>query len=508
MTAASPPSEKVLWRWSAALVGLAWALQLYAIWAPAYPPLTDLSNHLARHYLEYLHLAGRELPPNYAIDYRILPNLGGDLVIPPLMMVLSPAAACKLFLSLAVLLYWLGPALFLFECCGRKPQALAAAVFLLPWSFTGHLFWGFANHYSGYGLAFLVLAHHLWLSRQERIAWPGLLVHALLVAGLFLWHLYPWALYGVMLACHLTATVARRGNLLSPFWTRLRRAFLLALPALPALLLWLYHMLHNRPVPGPSVYFWGGWERKQDLATDFFAAYDDTIDRIVFGLWLAALGVCFGLAVIRKFVVSWLHLAAAVLLVLFLVLPGQMGLASDLDARLLPAILVCLVGTLGFVTPRFFRVAALLLAVCLVLRCGSVASAWNQLSAQLEGHAAGFAVLERHSRVLPIALLPELSPRYPGVHFVCWAVIEKEVFVPVLFCLPDQHMLRIAPGYLTASESFDDFYFWDEYEGDEEKIRGRYDYLWLYNPLGKRARVPPSFTRIYSRDGVEVWRIP
>ena len=37
---------------------------------------------MARHYLEARWLSGQELPPFYDIDYRILPNLGGDLTVP------------------------------------------------------------------------------------------------------------------------------------------------------------------------------------------------------------------------------------------------------------------------------------------------------------------------------------------------------------------------------------------------------------------------------------------
>src|SRR5262245_5730125 len=116
-------SRASYWCFGLALVLLAWALQVYALWSRNYVPLVDLPNHMARHHLEYVKLSGGDLPPFYEVEYRVLPNLGGDLMVPLLMTVLEPATACKLFLTLSVLLYWLGPALFILQHGGYRPPA-------------------------------------------------------------------------------------------------------------------------------------------------------------------------------------------------------------------------------------------------------------------------------------------------------------------------------------------------------------------------------------------------
>jgi hypothetical protein len=221
------------WPYIVALVALAWTLQLYAIWLPTYVPLLDLPNHMARHYLEYLFLTGRELPPYYEIRYRIVPNLGGDLVVPALLLFFDALTASKLFLTGSVIVFWLGPTVFMLQHSGCFAWALITSLFLLPMNFNVQFMHGYLNSYSGLGLAFLALAHHLWLSKQRNPQSGQLLLHAGLATALFFWHLAARGVYGVILGCHLFAMSIRcwlrDGNL----GACIRRAFLLGLPTIP-----------------------------------------------------------------------------------------------------------------------------------------------------------------------------------------------------------------------------------------------------------------------------------
>ena len=69
-----------LWCWS--LAGLTFLVQAYLILSQEFVPLYDLPNHMARHYLEALALAGEPLPPFYDIHYQVLPNLGATWCCP------------------------------------------------------------------------------------------------------------------------------------------------------------------------------------------------------------------------------------------------------------------------------------------------------------------------------------------------------------------------------------------------------------------------------------------
>src|SRR5262249_10586711 len=72
-----PVTEPIkFWKYGLLLVAVAWSLQAFAIWSSPYPPLIDLPNHMARHYLEAIKLSGGDVGPYYDIEYRLLPNLG------------------------------------------------------------------------------------------------------------------------------------------------------------------------------------------------------------------------------------------------------------------------------------------------------------------------------------------------------------------------------------------------------------------------------------------------
>jgi hypothetical protein len=190
-----------------------------------------------------------------------------------------------------------------------------------------------------------------------------------------------------------------------------------------------------------------------------------------------------------------------VLAFLYLLLPLQLGTTSDVDSRLLPAIVVCLLVWLSAFPVHRYRVAVVLLATCLVLRYGSVVHAWSGLAERLDAHHEAFALLPKESRVLPV-VTTELVKTNPEAHFLCWGVTQRDIFVPTLFHLKDQHTLGLsAPGWLCAPSDDGSF------DLRAESVRRQYDYVWVYNPEAQVIRVPERFAKIYSRRGLTMWRV-
>ena len=105
-------------------------------------------------------------------------------------------------------------------------------------------------------------------------------------------------------------------------------------------------------------------------------------------------------------------------------------------------------------------------------------------------------------------LLPEQSKNYPEYHFAAWAVPSRGAFLPTLFAQPDQQPLRIVPPYAFAAGLPKDCNGPDVCTLREAALRDKYDYVWLYNPLGKAVRAPASFARVFSEGAVTVWRVP
>lgn len=507
LTANSPVRRNAMLPWwvAFALVALTWGLELYALWAHPYAPLVDLPNHMARHYLESVRLRGGELPPFYAVEWRPLPNLGADFVTPVLMLIFRPEIACKVFLTLSVLLYWIGPAAFLMECLGRKPQALAASLLLLPWTFTGHFFWGFLNYYSAVGLAFLVLAHHLRLARRERVPVGGLLLHAALVVLLYFWHLAPWVLYCVIVGCRVAGDLVRGPDGVR---ARLLRGARALAPIVPSLLLFAVYFLGNRGVNPEGGWDWGGWGRKLLGPLEIFAGYDLRVDLPACMLWAAAVAATFAMPRFKDLAKGWLPLALAALSAVYLILPLQLGSTNEADTRVLPVLFVVALAAVGSAPLRRPRLGAVLLAACLLLRFGSILHAWDGLCGRLDADARSFAVFAPGDRVLPVVLLPERSKNYPEYHFAAWAVPGRGAFLPTLFAQSDQQPLRIVPPYAFAAGLPKGCNGPDACTLREAPLRDKYDYVWLYNPVGKAVRAPASFSRVFSEGAVTVWRVP
>jgi len=498
----SPAGAGPVWRLALLLVLFGWSLQVYCIWSRRYVPLMDLPNHMARHYLESLKLAGRELPPFYEIEYRVMPNLGADLVIPLLMQIWSPLTAGKVFLTLCAFLYWLGPALFIWQQGCYQPQAVLASLLFLPLTFSSQFFWGFLNYYSGLGIAFLAITHQIRLNRAARPRVWELLLHCVLVTLLFLWHMAPWVIYGVITGCHLGVEAIQRISQKNGWQKLFQRALLLGLPSIPSLLLFYYYSMVHAAVDPAAGYQWGGWLRKLELPFAIFRTYDWPADAAVSILWIGIILATFGVDCFRKWQWSWLHLAVAVLALWYLVTPFQLGTTSDADSRILPAVLICLLAMFGAIPIQRWRIGIALLTVCLLIRFGSIAIAWNGLSRRLEDQAQAFAFLEPHDRVLPVVLLPEESKSYPEKHFVSWAVIERGVYVSNLFSHLDQHTLRIFPPTKEYGRILNTGYFINN-----EEVRKKFDYVWVFNPDGKIIQVPPKYEELFSQDSLTLWRV-
>lgn len=485
-------------RWvCVALAALGLGLPLLIIGSVVYPPQFDTPNHLARHYLESLALRGSPLPPGYTVEYRLLPNLGADFVLPPLMLCLEPLTACRLFLMLAVVLYWAGPALFVLQAGEYRLPARVAALLLLPFVLSSAFFWGFLNYYSGVGLAFLVVVHLRRLDRQGRLSVAGLLVQTGLAALLFFWHLAAVFIYGVLagtLALERGLAQRRAGR---PLADCAAQAAMLLAPLIPAGVLWSTYMIAKAAVPAPASE-WGGPLRKLLMPLTLFRGYDGTTDAIVIALWIAALAAFYGRP---RAIGGWPALAAGAFAVLYLALPFQWGSTSDADSRLLPPLLVCGLAWLGTMPLRRFWLGAVLLAVALLVRGGAVWSAWHRLDDRLQAAARSFDYLEENARVLPAILVPAHTKEDPENHFVCLAVIARHAYVPTLFAYRDQQPLAL-DGPPPLPELFNGPVF-----TLPAATAAPYDYLWVYNPHGVELRLPPDCTQTFADGAVSVWRL-
>lgn len=205
-------------RWFFAAAMLLAALPL--LW-PSVPPLTDLPGHIGR----YRVMLGDEaalLDRYYAFEWRLVGNLGVDLLVAALAPLMGLEPAVKLVV-IAIPVLTTGALLWLSrELTGRvSPWAL----FALPLAYGYPFQFGFVNYCLGMALALGGWAFWLRLGRLNRI---GVRAAVFVPFGLVVWtcHAMGWAMLGLFVFAGEWAVRAKDRKIL-------RAAFDAAIASLP-----------------------------------------------------------------------------------------------------------------------------------------------------------------------------------------------------------------------------------------------------------------------------------
>lgn len=215
-------------RWWAVL--LVCLLAIVPLLLVEFPPLVDLYGHLGR-YAVQTELAGRpELQPFYSYDWKLIGNLGGDIVVQAFHPLLGLEGAVRATVILTQFLGALGLLLVGREVHGRvTPFAVAAIVMLYGYPFN----YGFLNYALSMALALLAFVAWLRLRRAGRERAAGLW---LAVAGAAIWvcHTYGWAFLGLLTGSAMLAEVfAARVHPLRAVGRILAACWPLLLPVIP-----------------------------------------------------------------------------------------------------------------------------------------------------------------------------------------------------------------------------------------------------------------------------------
>jgi hypothetical protein len=158
-------------------------------------PFIDFYNHLARYHVLATIGGDPVLAENYAAAWRILPNIGLDIVITAALAVVPQAVLAHFTTLLLFAAQFGGVLLFNRALTGRTHWLTAVLIVPLLYSFI--LNWGFANFLLGLGLMFGACGW--WLLWRHRLA-VALPVAMLAACAIFLVHGVAFALYGLTLA--------------------------------------------------------------------------------------------------------------------------------------------------------------------------------------------------------------------------------------------------------------------------------------------------------------------
>ncbi len=192
----------------AALFAVLFALASVPVLTSGVLPLVDYPNHLARMALLARLPGDAALGQSYVLDWRPMPNLAMDVLVPPLLRVMPLVAAGKLFV-LATFLLLAGGAGLLHRVLFQRWSAWPCLAFLLLYNRL--LLWGVLNYLFGLGLALAATA--LMLALARRGAGGRLAVGAVVALVLYTAHLMAFGIYAVLVVGAEASALSARGGL-------------------------------------------------------------------------------------------------------------------------------------------------------------------------------------------------------------------------------------------------------------------------------------------------------
>jgi hypothetical protein len=422
------------------------------------PPLLDYPNHLARATVLALGASDPVLSRMYASHWAVIPNLGTDLVLPPLVRVLPVHLAGRIVVSIALLLPVLGTVAYsraTFRVNAAWPLASALV------AYNAALLLGFLNFVAAIGIALLLAA--AWIAWRDRHARRVVALAAIGTVALFFCHLMGLLFFYVLIA----------GHELERLWSHRLRAApaavrFAALAALVVAPLGLYLLSPLAPLADETEF--SSLADKADQLVLPFANYILPLD-----IATACLVGAFLLACIAKRCCRVTPGSGVVLLLtalLFLAAPWSFKGTYFLDTRFVIMLGFLLFGAvLPTGLPRTAEVSAVAaVAMLFAVRMAVVAFAWIGHRHDVADLRAVTATIGPGARVFIASAPPEQVPRYwrnaPlsrqlsfGIrldhHLPALLLVEHRAYWPFLFDNPSQQPVETLLPYRELAKRTD-----------------------------------------------------
>lgn len=485
-----------------------------ALW-PAPAVLVDYSNHLARAYI-FAHLGDSPaLAADYAVDAQpIIPYLGLDALLVPLVWLFGPTVAAGLALTLT-LLALTGATLLLDHVLNGRVRWDSAAVLLVL--FNALLAWGNINYLLG--LAAVLAVFSAWIVTGP---WPPLrrlAVFAVATTLLFLLHVVAAGVWAMLVAAYELGRLIHHRH-----WDGLLPG---GLQFVPAGALWLAapHSMYLFEISDTR---WGSvFEHLLALASPF--TFDVWLGRFnsptALADWLTTLAVFSGLLVgwLSKRLVIDRRLWAPLILGLVFTLTVPVFLNGLWQTHLrLPTVMACLLAAGSTVqwpasaVPR--RLAAAVLIGLLTLRLGTLVPQMSACGDSVASLRSALALMPEGARLLPVLDARRndslCKPWQSFSHMSALAVIERKAFVPILFWentlldLVDPtwkatgDLRTVTPDQLHtgANAAFDPKKYWNGWPR-------RFDYVLWMHLGGTTEPLPEGLKLLYQGPAFALYRV-
>ena len=493
-------------------------LALIPVLSVQIPPLSDYPNHMAR--MHILADGGQNpfLREYYAIHWDLLPNLAMDLIVPPLLSILSPESAGRLFIG------WLFAGLM----SGTIALHYALHRRWSPWPLLGYFFlynsvflWGFLNYLFGLSLALPAIA--LWLLLRNRPAALVIPLFSCITIILFFAHLFAFGVWAMIVLSY-------EGN----HWWRDRQTgtpheahlFWKVVPplALPLLLLTLSptfrpttpsdypNWLRGAP-PRPSITF-APLNTRLEALKGTIRTPQTNLDRVTAVLLFGLVGT--GLALRQCRILPSMYLPLAVTAAVALAMPSTIGSTGLAEIRMPIVFLLLLVAASDWSTlrRRWLIPVALALIALFVIRLGVITEHWRETDRHYRQFLEALDHVPEGSRLFSGLVRPDVNSAMEGSEpdpmpmnaLTCWGIIRRSLFVSNLFSAPGQQPVRLTTAYrqmLTAEEFIAQSrpLPWDQIGTD-------YDFVVVRKGHRFARTIPATFTATESGEMFQFYRTP
>ena len=422
--------------WPVAALGVATLLIVSPIWLTQAPAMPDYPAHLASFHL----IGGLANDPVIAKFWRIewapIPNLASEFSVPLLAKLCGYRFATKLFLTLATLMWAIGPALVQRALYRRLyPTALAGALF----AYSANFMWGFFNYIFASGLAILLFAG--WIASTGWPSWRRALVFALALLPVYFSHVFAAALLLLMIGGYEAQAWFETRPL--SFKSAAIRIWPILVAALPVAILFLFF----KPAGADGHIAFNILTSWQDRIEAMLDLYFDQTHYVVLAALLVA--VVAGLWTGRLALDRRMWLVLAVLLFLTAFAPEEAMGGWGVDLRIPPMFCALLFAASELRLERRWQMAtAAVLLVVTAFDAAALAGNWRYYDRRYDEFRAADAVIPEGAKIVTVLDGDAIgwASDQPYWHMAEFAIIDRKAFTPLLFATKGQHVVRLLPS--------------------------------------------------------------
>jgi hypothetical protein len=421
-------SRGLSWPLIASLV--ACAILAAPLWCVASPPMPDYPAHLADFYL-----IGGGAARYYRVAWTFLPNLAGEAIVPPLAKLTNLEIATKLFLTVTVGFWVLGPAVIQRALIGRFGigGVLAAA-----FTYNATFMWGFFNFAFATGLSFIVLA--AWIAtdgKRELLRLAGFSVAFTLI---YFSHLFALAVLMLLVGSYeIAAELQNERPTLRQIANRL--ATLAALIAPSA----FFYLVLKPPGGDSGVQF----NLLDTLAERFEAAIQFRFDQPAYVVTGALILLFLAAALTRRLRIATRMRIGLPLLLACTIFAPEWALGGWGVHLRLPAILgsVALASADIPLSRRWLLVGVTAAIALFAVQAAVLTSDWKSIDARYGEFRKVEYKIAPGARLLTVLDGDSLgwAADQPYWHMAEFAVADRGAFTPLVFTTQGQHIVSVVP---------------------------------------------------------------